>query len=136
MRRWGEDRSQARRSPCCAAKRGRDMAFEPSLVRGSLDLVVLAALADGEKYGYLILKRLRDASRDEHNLQAGTLYPILHRLEHDGAITGRWENVGDRRRKWYAVTAKGMRRLSEQASRWNAFADYVNGLLATALRPT
>ena len=110
--------------------------FDPNLVRGSLDLVVLATLADGEKYGYLILKRLRDASRERHDIQAGTLYPILHRLEHDGAIRGRWEDVGERRRKWYSVTEKGRQSLQEQAGLWHAFADYVNAVLAPALRPT
>lgn len=110
--------------------------FNPNLVRGSIDLVVLAALADGEKYGYLILKRLRDASRDRHDIQAGTLYPILHRLEHSGAIYSRWEVVGERRRKWYSISEKGLRLLKEQAGLWHAFAEYVNGVLATALRPT
>lgn len=110
--------------------------FNPNLVRGSIDLVVLAAVANGEKYGYLILKRLREASGDRHEIQAGTLYPILHRLEHDGAISSRWEEVGERRRKWYAVTDKGMQMLREQAGLWHAFSEYVNGVLATALRPT
>lgn len=112
------------------------MGFEPNLVRGSIDLVVLAALADGEKYGYLILKRLREASRDQHRIQAGTLYPILHRLEREGAVTSRWEAAGERRRKWYIVTERGMGLLREHADRWQAFSSYVDGLLSTALRPT
>ncbi len=112
------------------------MAFESNLVRGSLDLVVLAALADDERYGYLILKRLRAASGDQHDLKAGTLYPILHKLEQSGAIASRWEEVGERRRKWYAITPKGQRMLQEQADRWQEFTAYVDGLLATALRPT
>lgn len=112
------------------------MAFEPNLVRGSIELLILAALSDGEKYGYLILKGLREASGQQHNVQAGTLYPILHRLEQAGAIGSRWEDVGERRRKWYAITPKGTSLLREQADRWHAFSEYVNGLLAVALRPT
>ena len=112
------------------------MGFEPNLVRGSIDLVVLAALADGEKYGYLLLKRLREASLDQHRIQAGTLYPILHRLERQGAVTSRWEEAGERRRKWYVVTERGMGQLREHADRWQAFSNYVDGLLSTALRPT
>lgn len=106
------------------------MKFDSNLLRGSLDLVILAALVDGEKYGYLILKRVREASSEQHTLQAGTLYPILHRLEHDGAVAGRWEVAGERRRKWYRLTDAGRTRLRDQARRWYAFADYINTLLA------
>lgn len=109
------------------------MPFDPNLIRGSIDLVVLSALADGDKYGYLILKRVREASADRHPLQAGTLYPILHRLEEEGAVASRWESVGDRKRKWYALTARGRRRLREDARAWQAFADYINGLVAPVL---
>ena len=106
------------------------MPFDPNLIRGSIDLIVLAALADGSKYGYLILKRVREASADQHILQAGTLYPILHRLEAEASVTARWEDVGERRRKWYSLTARGRRRLRDDARAWQAFAEYINGMLA------
>ena len=62
------------------------MTFGRDLMRGSLDLMVLSVLADGPLYGYLIQKRLREASRNLVRLQAGTLYPLLHKLEASGAI--------------------------------------------------
>ncbi|MCG8407837.1 MAG: PadR family transcriptional regulator [Phycisphaerales bacterium] len=112
------------------------MTFNSNLLRGSIDLVALAALADGEKYGYLILKRLREASHDRHKVQAGTLYPILHRLEYAGAITSRWEDVGERRRKWYRLTRAGRAKLKNQAQQWYAFSDYINALLSPVLPST
>lgn len=112
------------------------MSFDPNLIRGSIDLVVLAALADGEKYGYSLLKRLREASEHRHLIQAGTLYPILHRLEYEGAIASRWEEVGERKRKWYSLTDKGRARLADSAGQWRAFSDYVNRLLGAAPRTT
>lgn len=112
------------------------MKFNSNLLRGSIDLVILAALADGEKYGYLILKRVRRASDDQHRLQAGTLYPILHRLEYDGAIASRWEAVGERRRKWYLLTDLGRARLEDQAQQWYAFSGYINALLAPVVPAT
>jgi PadR family transcriptional regulator PadR len=58
--------------------------FERDLIRGSLDLMVLSVLAGGKKYGYLLQKDIRTASAARVELPAGTLYPLLHRLEADG----------------------------------------------------
>lgn len=110
--------------------------FDNNLLRGSIELVVLAALADGPKYGYLLLKRVREASHDRHKLTAGTLYPILHELEHHGAVCGRWEMIGQRRRKWYELTDRGRARLSESAGEWRQFVEYVERLLTPAVART
>ena len=83
--------------------------FSSELMRGSLDLMVLSILADGPKYGYLIQQRLREASRDMARLQAGTLYPLLHRLEADKLIKSRWDDSTGRRRKWYDLSSRGPR---------------------------
>ena len=61
------------------------------LLRGSLDLMILSTLSDGAMYGYSIQKRLAEASKEAVQLQAGTLYPILHRLESEKLIRSRWE---------------------------------------------
>jgi PadR family transcriptional regulator PadR len=60
--------------------------LNPELMRGSLDLVVLTVLSGGKKYGYLLQQELRDASRGMVDMPAGTLYPLLHRLEADKLI--------------------------------------------------
>ncbi len=107
--------------------------FGRDLIRGSLDLMVLSVLAEGSQYGYSMQKRIRAASGDRVNLPAGTLYPLLHKLEEDKLIRSRWETEGGRRRKWYDLTAKGRRRLTEQAKEWNSYAECLSRLLAPVL---
>lgn len=103
--------------------------FQRDLMRGSLDLMVLSVLADGPRYGYSIQKRLREASGNMVRMQPGTLYPLLHRLETDGAIRAQWAEEGGRRRKWYQLTAAGKRRLNQQASQWQEYVKCLQGLL-------
>lgn len=107
--------------------------FSRDLVRGSLDLMVLSVLADGPQYGYSIQKRIRDASANLVRIQAGTLYPLLHRLESEAAIRSRWDSSSGRDRKWYELTAAGRRRLHAQAGQWQAYVRCVRQLLQPAL---
>ena len=100
-------------------------------MRGSLNLMVLSVLAEESIYGYLIQQRLRESSRGMVNLQAGTLYPLLHRLEADKLIRARWDKSTGRRRKWYSITAAGRRRLRQEANQWNEYAQ----CLARMLQP-
>src|SRR5262245_15417786 len=110
--------------------------FERDLLRGSLDLVVLSVLAGGgKKYGYLIQKEVREASRSRVDLAAGTLYPLLHRLEGDGLIRSSWDDSTGRERKWYELTAAGRKRLSVQAQEWADYAACIQQLLAIAKVP-
>lgn len=112
------------------------MTFGRDLMRGSLDLMVLSVLTDAPLYGYLIQKRLRDVSGNMVRIQAGTLYPILHRLEVAGAIKARWDDTTGRDRKWYELTPKGKRLLSEQAAEWHQYVDCIRRLLdMTRLEP-
>ena len=99
------------------------------LLRGSLDLMILSALSEGAMYGYSIQKRLADASNEAVQLQAGTLYPLLHRLESDKLIRSRWEKSTGRPRKWYELTAAGRRRLQQQAFEWHAYVACLKRLL-------
>lgn len=110
--------------------------FSSELVRGSLDLMVLSVLADGPKYGYRIAQRLREVSGEMVSMPAGTMYPLLHRLEDDKLISSSWDDSTGRRRKWYRLTPAGRRRLSQQARQWQAYADVVGRLLAPALDPS
>ena len=108
--------------------------FSPDLMRGSLDLMVLSVLFDGPQYGYSLQQRLREASGDMARLQAGTLYPLLHRLEADKLIRSRWETGQGRPRKWYELTAAGRKRLEVQARQWQAYADCLRALLSPVLQ--
>jgi DNA-binding PadR family transcriptional regulator len=98
-------------------------------LRGQLELVLLSALADGAKYGYLISQRLHQASDGAVRLAAGTLYPLLHRLEDARLVRARWESSTGRPRKWYELTAKGQKRLAHRAREWRRLAGVVEKLL-------
>jgi PadR family transcriptional regulator PadR len=106
--------------------------FQRDLVRGSLDLMVLSVLASGKKYGYLIQKEVRQASATRVELSAGTLYPLLHKLEDERLIQSSWDDSTGRRRKWYDLTAAGRRRLAVQAQEWHDYAACIGQLLAIA----
>ena len=89
------------------------------LVAASSRPMVLSILAGGENYGYQILQRVKLLSGGKVEWSDGMLYPVLHRLERDGLIAGRWEltDVG-RRRKYYRLTARGKRQLSADRENW------------------
>ena len=89
------------------------------LVAATSTPLVLAILAEGDSYGYAILKRVRELSGGELEWTDGMLYPVLHRLERGGLIASRWEKTGSgRRRKYYRVTASGLAELAEQRRQW------------------
>ena len=106
--------------------------FQRDLLRGSLDLMVLSVLAGGKRYGYLIQKQVREASGARVELPAGTLYPLLHRLEDDGLVRSLWDNKTGRQRKWYELTAVGRKRLTSQAQEWADYAACIRQLLVVA----
>ncbi|GAA1029492.1 PadR family transcriptional regulator [Virgisporangium ochraceum] len=99
-------------------------------MRGVLTLCVLAVVADGETYGYVIAQKLLAAGLG--TVKGGTLYPILTRLEQDGLVTSRWQ-AGDAGpgRKYFAVTAAGRRALREQTDDWVTFTGRATALIAT-----
>lgn len=107
--------------------------FSKDLLRGSLDLMILSVLSRGTRYGYLIQKDLQVASDGEVQLKAGTLYPLLHRLENRKWIRSRWDDSTGRRRKWYELTALGKRTLSRQAEQWTRYAECIEQLIAPLL---
>jgi PadR family transcriptional regulator, regulatory protein PadR len=106
--------------------------YQRDLLRGSLDLMVLSVLAGGRQYGYLIQKHVREASGGRVDLAAGTLYPLLHRLEDDGLVRASWDSSTGRQRKWYELTATGRKRLNAQAQEWADYAACIRELLAVA----
>lgn len=110
--------------------------FSSELLRGSLDLMVLSVLRSEPQYGYVIQQSLKLATQDRINIQAGTLYPILHRLESKKLVKAKWDSSTGRRRKWYELTKAGHRRLSQQASDWNEYAECLRSILAPVLEAT
>ena len=104
--------------------------FQRDLLRGSLDLMILSVLGDGPKYGYLIQKEIRTASGDRVPLPAGTLYPILHRLEEEELVKAEWNDESGRNRKWYRITPAGRNRLKQRVSEWTEFAACIQRLVS------
>lgn len=95
--------------------------------------LVLAALRQGAKHGYEIATHLRERSGGVFTLSFGALYPILHRLEKDGLVSGTWEDVGPaKRKKVYALTRKGETALGAEKARYLAFAGALSKLLGEA----
>ncbi len=97
------------------------MSISKDLVAASSTPLVLAILAEGDSYGYAILKRVRELSGGELNWTDGMLYPVLHRLERSGLIVARWDQAeSGRRRKYYRVTEAGRGQLAEERRQWRA----------------
>jgi DNA-binding PadR family transcriptional regulator len=94
------------------------------LVAASATPMVLGILAEQESYGYAILKRINELSGGELDWTEGLLYPLLHRLERLGHVESSWRSVaGERRRKYYRVTDKGLAELAEQRRQWDTVVD-------------
>ena len=93
------------------------MHIDKHLVAASATPLVLAILAEGESYGYAILKRVRALSGGELEWTDGMLYPLLHRLRRLGYVTTEWRPEG-RRRKYYAITDEGRAALADQQRQW------------------
>lgn len=98
-------------------------------LKGHLDGMLLACLDAGPRHGYAVIEALRAASGGELDLPTGTVYPALHRLEAAGLVRSRWTVVTGRRRRMYALTAKGRRALSSQRADWRRFAAVVSATL-------
>jgi PadR family transcriptional regulator, regulatory protein PadR len=94
------------------------------LVAASATPMVLGILAEGESYGYAILRRINELSGGELDWTEGLLYPLLHRLERLGHVEASWQSVtGERRRKYYRITDKGLAELAEQRRQWDTVVD-------------
>jgi transcriptional regulator len=101
--------------------------FSRELKKGSTELLVLALVEDRPRHGYDIGKRIESVSNGRLTFRIGSLYPILCRLEDKGLITGRWiEKAGERRRRYYKLTAEGRKALARERSLWSEFVLTVN----------
>jgi PadR family transcriptional regulator len=103
------------------------------LVQGTLDLLILKVLSLEPKHGWAIAKRIQQMSRDELQVQQGSLYPALYRLEHQGWIKAEWrESETGRDAKFYALTAAGRKRLEAELANWNRLSNAINLVVRTS----
>jgi transcriptional regulator len=100
------------------------------LLQGTLDMLILKAVSPGPLHGYGVLLRIQQTSKDRLEIQQGSFYPALYRLEHQGWITSEWgESENKRKAKYYRLTAAGKRKLQTEAEKWNRMADVIAGIL-------
>lgn len=106
------------------------MGKDIDLLQGTLDMLILKAVSLGPLHGYGVLLRIQQISKDRLEIQQGSLYPALYRLEHQGWITSEWgESENKRKAKYYRLSAAGKRRLRAETEKWNRTADVIAGIL-------
>jgi PadR family transcriptional regulator PadR len=109
------------------------MPKQMDLLQGTLDMMILKAVSLGPLHGYGVLLRIQQISGNRLEIQQGSLYPALYRLEHQGLITSEWgESENKRKAKYYRLTAAGRRQLQAETRNWNRMADIIAGILNTA----
>src|SRR5579863_10007857 len=103
------------------------------LLQGTLDMLILKIVALGPVHGYGISQRIRQISKEVLQVQQGSLYPALHRLEKRGLLAAEWgESDNGRQAKFYKLCAKGKKQLAAEESNWQRLADAVTLILRTA----
>ena len=103
----------------------------PDLLPGTLEMLILKAVSLGPLHGYGVLLRIRQISNDVLQVEQGSLYPALYRLEHEGFVRSAWgRSENNRRAKFYALTAAGRRQLARETREWHQTADLIAAFLA------
>jgi PadR family transcriptional regulator, regulatory protein PadR len=103
------------------------------LVQGTLDLLILKTISLEAKHGWAIAKRIQQISGEVLQVQQGSLYPALHRLEQQGWIRGKWEeSETGRQAKFYSLTAAGRKQLEQETTNWNRLSGAINLVIEKA----
>ena len=103
------------------------MAKPSDLVQGTLDLLILKTISLEPKHGWAIAKRIQQVSAEVLQVQQGSLYPALHRLEQQGWIKAHWgETDGGRKAKFYSLTRAGRTQLERESARWDRLSNAIN----------
>ena len=103
------------------------------LVQGTLDLLILKTIAFEPKHGWAIAKRIQQISRDVLQVQQGSLYPALNRLERKGWIKSKWaETETGRQAKFYSLTSSGRAQLQKEAANWSRLSTAINLVVETS----
>ncbi len=108
------------------------MGKQVDLLQGTLDMLILKAVSLGPLHGYGVLLRIQQISGGRLEIQQGSLYPALYRLEHQGWIASEWgESENNRKAKFYTLTAAGRKQLRAEAEKWTRMAGLIGGILET-----
>ncbi len=105
------------------------MKINKELTKGSTTMLILEMLKDENMYGYNLIKKLSEKSKNVFELKEGTLYPILHGLEENNLITSYWDESSAKKRKYYSITEKGKKCLKEKKEEWRIFSNSVNQVI-------
>lgn len=100
------------------------------VLKGHLEMLLLAAIATEPSHGYAVIEALRGSSRGAFDLAEGTVYPALYRLEGAGLLTSSWTTAAGRRRRVYRLTPLGRRRLARLREDWGEFSGAVQAVVA------
>ncbi len=101
------------------------------LLQGTLDMLILKAVSLGPLHGYGVLLRIQQISGNQLEIQQGSLYPALYRLEHQGLISGEWgESENKRKARFYRLTASGRKKLLAETDNWNRMAGVMAAVLS------
>jgi len=111
----------------------KDKQAKSDLPQGTLDMLILQVVALGAIHGYGIAQRLRQISRDVFQVQQGSLYPALHRMETRGLLAAEWKATETgREAKFYSLTRKGQTQLKEETANWSRLSEAVGLILQLA----
>ncbi len=106
------------------------MGKQLELLQGTLDMLILKAVSLGPLHGYGVLLRIQQISGGQLEIQQGSLYPALYRLEHQGLIRSEWgESDNKRKARFYQLSASGKRRLQAETANWNRMAQVMGSIL-------
>ena len=106
------------------------------LLHGTLDMMVLRVLTDGPRHGYAIAQDLQQLSREVLQIEQGSLYPALYRMEKRGWLKSKWgTSEKNRRARFYQLTRAGRRRLASESSGWEQFVDAVSRVMEATDEP-
>jgi PadR family transcriptional regulator PadR len=109
------------------------MSRPTDLLQGTLDLLILTTLALAPQHGWAIAQRIQLLSKEVLQVQQGSLYPALHRLEQQGWIAAKWgESDNNRRAKYYSLTKSGRRRLNQETASWERLSTAISAIVRMA----
>jgi transcriptional regulator len=112
--------------------RGEIVGKQIDLLQGTLDMLILKAVSLGPLHGYGILLRIQQISGEQLEIQQGSLYPALYRLDHQGWIVSEWgESDNKRKAKFYSLSAAGRRQLRSETEKWKRMASLIASILRT-----
>lgn len=103
--------------------------MDKALISGSTTLLILRLLSKKDMYGYEMIETMKSSSNHVFDLQTGTLYPLLHSLEHKGYVDSYNSNETAKVRKYYTLTTKGQHVLEEKHSEWKLFRQAMESIL-------